>query len=88
MAFQTPQQGWGQQTPAIQQIIRSGLGSRIARSVRRASKRRSASSTKARSRKSSKRASGSTKRSGGLKRLVKGSAAAKAHMAKLRRMRK
>lgn len=89
MATQIGQQGWSQQTPAALQIIRSGLG--VARSVSSGKrKRRSATAT---SKKPKKRASSSTKRKASsagskLKRLVKGSAAAKAYMKKLRNLRK
>lgn len=76
------QQGMNQQTPAVQALLRSlqrtATGSRGSTRRKKRSKRKSTGSTK-RARKS-----GSRK----LKRLVKGSAAAKAHMAKLRAKRK
>jgi len=86
MATQIGQQGWSQMTPAVRTIIAGGLGA-----ARRTVSRRRSKSSKARTgRKASKRASSSRKRSSTskLKRLVKGSAAAKAYMAKLRKMRK
>lgn len=87
MAIQIGQQGWNQQSPAAQQIIRSGLG--VARST--VSRRRSKSSKARTGKRRSKRASSSKRRSSTsrkLQRLVKGSAAAKAYMARLRKMRK
>lgn len=91
MATQQVQQGWSQMTAAAQQIIRSGLGS-IARKT--GSRRRSKSSSPARARKSKRRGSGSKKRATSSRkssrpaRLVKGSKAAKAYMAKIRKLRK
>lgn len=82
MATQVPMQGWGQSTPAMQTIFRAGLGVRGAASRRRS--RRSSTPT-AKKRKS--RAATSGKRSKP-SRLVKGSAAAKAYMAKIRKLRK
>lgn len=82
---QVPQQGWGQQSPAVQQIIRSGIGA--VRSI--ASRVRKKRSKTAAGRKSKKRATGSRKRaSRSVARLVKGSAAAKRYMAKIRKLRK
>lgn len=91
MAIQIGQQGWSQQTPAAMQIIRQGIGQ--ARSVVRGarSRKRKATSSTSTGRKRRKRASSSATRSSRsrkLKRLVKGSAAAKAFMAKLRAKRK
>jgi len=84
MAIQIGQQGWSQQTPAARAIISGGLGS-----VRRSVSRRRSKSSKARTgKRASKRASSSKKRSSTLKRFVKGSAAAKAYMKKLRAKRK
>lgn len=85
MSDQVGQQGWGQATAAMQSLYRTGLG--MVRS-RASSRRKRASGTRKNG--SRKRASKSAKRSGGskLKRLVKGSAAAKAYMAKIRRKRK
>lgn len=86
MATQIGQQGWSQQTPAAIQIIRQGLG----RLQSRASGRRSKRSKAATSRKPRKRARTSSKRSSRSKpaRLVKGSAAAKAYMARIRKLRR
>lgn len=91
MSFQTMQQGWGQQSPAAMQIIRQGIGA--ARSIvrRTRSKTRSASLSTRRARKPKRRYAASGKRSGSsrkLARLVKGSAAAKAYMAKIRKKRR
>lgn len=88
MTIQIGQQGWNQQSPAAQQIIRAGLGAARAISSRRRTKRSRAATSRKRSKRarSSKRASNSTRRT--KSRLVKGSAAAKAYMAKLRKMRK
>lgn len=71
--------GWGQQTPAIQATARLAAGVRSATGGRR--RRRKAKRASAAPRKRRRRASGKT-------RLVKGSAAAKRYMAKIRRMRK
>lgn len=85
MSFQTMQQGWNQQTPAARQIMAGAFGAakRLVSSVKRRKRAKSASWS---SRKSSrkKRASSSRKPA----RLVKGSAAAKAYMAKIRKKRK
>jgi len=70
------QQGWNQQTSAAQNIMRS-----VGRVVKRAVKRR----VKKTVHKVAKRASSKVKQAA---KFVKGSAAAKAHMAKLRKMRK
>jgi len=72
--------GWGQQTPAIQATARLAAGVRSATGRRRRRKAKRASPTP---RKRKRRASSSRKA-----KLVKGSAAAKRYMAKLRRMRK
>lgn len=93
MATQQVQQGWGQQTPAVQQIIRAGIGA--ARSIARAtrSRKRTASSSRATSRKRKKRATASKGRSATSRKkkratsLVKGSAAAKAWGRKMARLR-
>lgn len=89
---QQAQQGWNQGTPAMRAIMSVGLAA--GRSLR-SSKRRTRSST-ATPKRRKKRASSSGKRTrksassrkGKLSRLVKGSAAAKAYMAKIRRKRK
>lgn len=85
MATQVPQQGFGQQTPAVQTIIRAGMGM-LSRA--RSSTRRKKSSRTSTSKKRKKSAGSSRKRSTTLKRLVKGSAAAKRYMAKIRKLRK
>lgn len=86
MVQQIGQQGWSQMTPAQRQIVAGGFPG-----VRRtASGRRSKSSTRARGKKSRKRASSSKRRasaSKSVRKLVKGSAAAKAFMKKLRAKR-
>lgn len=71
--------GLGQQNPANQLVFRKGMGGRSGNGTR---KRR----TKKRAVKASGRRR-STKRANG-KRLVKGSAAAKRRMAKIRKMRR
>lgn len=72
--------GWGQQTPAMQTTARSAMGR--AGSTGRRRKRR----TKARRAAPRKRKTSSRRRTKA--RLVKGSRAAKAYMAKIRRKRK
>lgn len=71
------QYGFAEQTPAVRSIITSAMG-RVRGAVRR------------RARKAVKKAAASVKRRVRRKasKLVKGSAAAKAHMARLRKMRK
>jgi len=79
------QQGWGQMPPAIQSMIRGTMRS----ASRGSSPRRSRSAGSKRTKKVRRASSSSTRRKGGkLKRLVKGSAAAKAYMAKIRKLRK
>lgn len=83
------QQGWSQQSPAIQSLLRSVLGG--TKTASGSSKRRKKKAAGAKPAKRS--ANGSKKRkkqaSGGkAARLVKGSAAAKAYMAKIRKKRK
>jgi len=75
--------GLNQQTAATLQIIRQGMGGSRTTTRRRTKKRR-ATSTKRRAKPAKRRA----KRTSKLKRLVKGSAAAKRYMAKIRRKRK
>lgn len=78
-----PQQGMSQATSAMQQLYRAGLGvARAVRSAGRRRKKRAASSSGSRKRRATSR------KGGKLKRLVKGSAAAKAYMAKIRKKRK
>jgi len=86
---QSPQQGWNQSTSAQQQIMSMGLGGRVARGVRRAARAgaRRAGKKVAKYARKVKRVARAAKRSGRA-RLVKGSAAAKAYMAKIRRKRK
>lgn len=78
-------QGVQQQTPAVQLLFRQ-----TTRGVRRATSKRRRGAASASGAKRSKKASGarrSVKRaSGKAAKFVKGSAAAKAHMAKLRKM--
>lgn len=86
------QQGMGQMTPAIQALLRN-VTRAPGRSSRRAkSKRGSArtASSKKRSTRSSKRTTKKSRSSSsrGKAHLVKGSAAAKRYMAKIRKMRK
>jgi len=90
------QQGWSQQTPAIQNLIqragsRAGSSTRAARSTRRAKPlkrlKRTASKIRRSSRKLSK-ALGSRRSKSKAARFVKGSLAAKRHMAKLRKLAK
>ena len=80
-----PQQGMGQGTAAMQSLYRLGLGVRSAtRSLKRRSRKRASSTGKRKSRK----ASSASRKSSRPARLVKGSAAAKAYMAKIRKKRK
>jgi len=82
------QQGMNQQTPAVQTILSVLRGGRTSNGSKRRTRRASANSTrttKGGSRRK-KKLSASGKRSGG--RFVKGSDAARRHMAKLRKMRK
>lgn len=67
----------GQQTPAVMSILGSLRGSRGP------TRRRKRTKSSASKRRGAKR-----RRNNKLKKLVKGSAAAKAHMARLRRMRR
>lgn len=71
--------GLAQQTPAVQALY----GQRGRRSTSRRRKKSAAAAPKRR-----RRAASKSKGSRKLKRLVKGSAAAKRYMAKIRRMRK
>lgn len=81
---QAPQQGWSQMTAAQRQIIGSGYGTRSSGSTRRKRASRTASPTRRR-----KRASTSARRvKRSASRLVKGSAAAKRYMAKIRKLRR
>lgn len=77
------QQGWNEQTPASQAIMLTGLAGRPmnggSAGPKRRRKARSASG-KGKTRRRAKRAAGKAAK------FVKGSAAAKRHMAKLRKM--
>ena len=79
------QQGWNEQTPAARTILGQGGVTRSASSRRRKRSSKRSKST-ARRKPAKRRASGSGAKSAA--RLVKGSAAAKAWMAKIRRKRK
>lgn len=76
------QHGMNQQTPAVQNILRRLQRSRTGTGSSRRKKRRS--TAKSTGSKKRKRRSNGAK----AKRFVKGSAAAKRHMSKLRKMRK
>lgn len=85
-------QGFNQQTPANRAIVASAYGRRSASSGRRKRRSKRSASTASRG-KSKTRSRASTRtarksRSSRPARLVKGSAAAKAYMAKIRRKRK
>lgn len=80
------QQGFNQQTPAIMQLLRSANGARRAAPASRKRRKKSASSARKRASSSTRRTK--KKRAAGPARLVKGSAAAKRYMAKIRKMRK
>lgn len=89
MAIQIGQQGWSQQTPAARQIIQSGMGAmRAAKSRRRAKRSGGATSKKPKKRAASSTRSSKKKGRSISARMIKGSAAAKRYMAKLRNMRK
>lgn len=74
------QQGWGQMTAATQNTIRKAIGSATRSGVRRVKRK-----LKGAAKRVTKRAA---KRGGKAARLVKGSAAAKRYMAKIRKLRK
>lgn len=82
MTTNVGQQGWAQGTAAMQALMRAGLG--VARRASSPRRRKKASASAARPKKRS--ASSRATRPGS--RLKKGSAAAKAWMAKIRKMRK
>jgi hypothetical protein len=75
--------GWGSQTPAVQALVPRATKKRRKKTARKrpVRRRRAASTTR---RKPARRATRRTKKAAY---LVKGSPAAKRHMAKLRRMR-
>lgn len=79
--------GLNQQTAATLAIMRSAMGSKSSRSATTRRRKRS-TSTKRRTKRAKVRKTRTSKRKGKLKRLVKGSAAAKRYMAKIRRKRK
>lgn len=91
MATQVPQAGWNQQTAAVRQMLSQFSGTRSS-SSKRASRGRSTASRTGGAKKRRKRAASSKTRkrasSRTAARLVKGSKAAKAWMAKIRRKRK
>jgi len=75
-----PQQGWNQQTPAVQSMLYGGQ--RVVRRARKAGKA-ARKAVRRGAKKAAKKAAASK-----AARFVKGSAAAKRHMARLRNMRK
>jgi len=79
-------QTWAQQTPAVQTMVRQAFGRVAAPRRKRASKSKKAK--RARASGAKRRANGSGGRKKKAARLVKGSAAAKRYMAKIRRKRK
>jgi len=83
------QQGWGQQTPAVQSMIRNAFGGVAKRVKRRVSRKAVASVTRKRRRSTSSGKGKTRTASSRVKaRMVKGSAAAKRYMAKIRKLRK
>jgi len=76
--------GLNQQTAATLQIIRQAMGSSTSRG-RKSAKRRKRTTTSKRKKPARRRAARGSRK---LKRLIKGSKAAKAYMAKIRRKRK
>lgn len=80
MVTQQVQQGWGQMTPAQQQIIRQGIGGVIRRAVGKRRRKKSAKPASSRKRKRKAPRVG--------KILRKGSAAAKAWGRKMAKLRK
>lgn len=87
MATQSIQQGWGQMTAAQRSVIQFAVGAAngTRRTARRKKRAGAPTSSPKRKRARTRGASRSTKRAGKAH-LVKGSAAAKRHMAKLRKM--
>lgn len=94
MTTQVPQSGWNQQTAAVRQMISSAFGTMTRSGSRRSSSkgRKTASATVGvRKRKKHSSSSKTRRRAYGTRaraRLVKGSAAAKAYMAKIRKKRR
>jgi len=86
---QSVQQGWNQATAAMKAIMGGGIGS-VARRATGGQKRKrrasSSTSTASRGKKRSRSMRRSKRASGSKPHLVKGSAAAKRYMAKLRKM--
>lgn len=80
-------QGVGQMTPAQQHTVRKALGTARA-SGRKVRRSRKAGGKKKRAAAAAPRRKKRAAAKGGKPRLVKGSAAAKAYMAKIRKMRK
>jgi len=79
-------QGFAQQTPAVQAMVRKSPTRKKRRKKKTTRKRATPSSLAGRTRRKPARRRAAAR--GKPARLVKGSAAAKRHMAKLRRMRK
>jgi len=75
------QQGWNSQTPAIRNLL-SSAGRAVARGVKRRVKRSVTRALGGKKKRAARRASAKPAR------LVKGSAAAKRYMSKIRKMRK
>lgn len=80
------QHGVGHQTPAHRQILSLALGG--TKATRGRKKKAAAGATQTRRRKRKSRTTKSAHTAKGKAHLVRGSSAAKAHMAKLRKMRK
>lgn len=78
------QHGMNSHTPAVQHLIRTAVGAMVTGGTRRKKKMSSRVSSNPRRR---RKARTGAKRSGRPARLVKGSAAAKRYMAKIRRKR-
>lgn len=81
------QVGWGNQTPALQTTARAAGGGRSA-AVRRRRRKTASRAAPRRRRKTASRATPRRRRASGRARLVKGSAAAKRYMARIRKLRK
>lgn len=77
--------GLNQQTAATLQIIRQGMGVTRGTRKRTSKRRKSRTTTKTRTKRAKRRKTGTSRKAA---RLVKGSAAAKRYMAKIRRKRK
>jgi len=80
MGYQSAQQGWNQATAAMQTTMVRGLAGGASSSPGTRRRRRTKSVVRAVTKRVKRRAKGRAAK------FVKGSAAAKAHMAKLRRM--